>query len=171
MKTLIQEIKEKREAIANNIVKGFSNSDDLFEKAHNHGDVHSNGKWYWESSANGGKGDWRTIKKNNSKITSDKSEPKDDTKEIVINFNNTTVSEIIKECKTKIPYRHSIRYGNMPGVLEVHVFNDSKYVSIFDIDRKNKKIILYGDMTDSEVQGKEVLKILLKSTKFKLKKV
>ena len=169
MKTLIQEIKEKREAIANNIVKGFSNSDDLLEKAHNPGDIHPNGKWVWTKTPSGY--DWRTIKKNNSKITSDKSEPKDDTKEIVINFNNTTVSEIIKECKTKIPYRHSIRYGDMPGVLEVHVFNDSKYVSIFDIDRKNKKIILYGDMTDSEVQGKEVLKILLKSTKFKLKKV
>lgn len=57
-----EDIKQQREARANNIVKGFSNSDDLLEKAHNHGDVHSNGKWYWESSANGGKGDWRTIK-------------------------------------------------------------------------------------------------------------
>ena len=57
-----EDIKRQREAIANNIVKGFSNSDDLLEKAHNHGDVHPNGKWYWESSANGGKGDWRTIK-------------------------------------------------------------------------------------------------------------
>lgn len=57
-----EDIKQQREARANNIVKGFSNSDYLLEKAHNHGDVHSNGKWYWESSANGGKGDWRTIK-------------------------------------------------------------------------------------------------------------
>ena len=57
-----EDIKKQREARANNIVKGFSNSDDLLEKAHNHGDVHSNGKWYWESSANVGKGDWRTIK-------------------------------------------------------------------------------------------------------------
>lgn len=57
-----EDIKQQREARANNIVKGFSNSDDLLEKAHNHGDIHPNGKWYWESSANGGKGDWRTIK-------------------------------------------------------------------------------------------------------------
>ena len=57
-----EDIKQQREARANNIVKGFSNSDDLLEKAHNHGDVHPNGKWYWESSAAGGKGDWRTIK-------------------------------------------------------------------------------------------------------------
>ena len=50
-----EDIKMQREAVANQIVKGFSNSDDLLEKAHNHGDIHPNGKWYWESSANGGK--------------------------------------------------------------------------------------------------------------------
>jgi hypothetical protein len=33
----------------------------LFEKAkHQDGDMHPNGKWVWVSSANGGKGDWRT---------------------------------------------------------------------------------------------------------------
>ena len=31
------------------------------EKAHKDGDMHPNGKWVWVSSANGGKGDWRTI--------------------------------------------------------------------------------------------------------------
>lgn len=36
--------------------------DDLeLEKAHKDGDMHPNGKWVWVSSANGGKGDWRTI--------------------------------------------------------------------------------------------------------------
>lgn len=36
-------------------------SEDLFEKAkHQDGDMHPNGKWVWVSSANGGKGDWRT---------------------------------------------------------------------------------------------------------------
>lgn len=34
--------------------------DDL-EKAHQDGDMHPNGKWVWVSSANGGKGDWRTL--------------------------------------------------------------------------------------------------------------
>ena len=34
---------------------------DTFEKAHKDGDTHPNGKWVWVSSANGGKGDWRTI--------------------------------------------------------------------------------------------------------------
>lgn len=35
--------------------------EDLFEKAHQDGDMHPNGKWVWVSSANGGKGDWRTA--------------------------------------------------------------------------------------------------------------
>ena len=36
--------------------------DDLeLEKAHKDGDMHPNGKWVWVSSANGGRGDWRTI--------------------------------------------------------------------------------------------------------------
>lgn len=35
---------------------------DTFEKAkHKDGDMHPNGKWVWVSSANGGKGDWRTA--------------------------------------------------------------------------------------------------------------
>lgn len=36
-------------------------SEDIFEKAHKDGDLHPNGKWVWVSSANGGKGDWRTL--------------------------------------------------------------------------------------------------------------
>lgn len=31
------------------------------EKAHQDGEMHPNGKWVWVSSANGGKGDWRTA--------------------------------------------------------------------------------------------------------------
>lgn len=31
------------------------------QKAHNDGDIHSNGKWVWVSSANKGRGDWRTA--------------------------------------------------------------------------------------------------------------
>lgn len=33
---------------------------DELSKAHQDGDVHPNGKWVWVSSANGGRGDWRT---------------------------------------------------------------------------------------------------------------
>ena len=31
------------------------------------GDLHPTKPWYWESSANGGKGDWRKIKNTNNK--------------------------------------------------------------------------------------------------------
>ena len=41
------------------IQKGEDNYD--LEKAHQDGDMHPNGKWVWVSSANGGKGDWRTL--------------------------------------------------------------------------------------------------------------
>lgn len=40
------------------------NSDiDFMSKAHKDGELHPNGKWYWNASVNGGKGDWRVIKK------------------------------------------------------------------------------------------------------------
>lgn len=46
---------------AEDILKS-AGSEDLFEKAkHQDGDMHPNGKWVWVSSANGGKGDWRTA--------------------------------------------------------------------------------------------------------------
>lgn len=38
----------------------------LLEKARTDGEMHPNGKWIWRSSANGGKGDWRVMKKDNS---------------------------------------------------------------------------------------------------------
>lgn len=40
------------------------------EKAHQDGEIHPNGKWRWDSSAAGGKGDWRMIKNKNSSQTS-----------------------------------------------------------------------------------------------------
>lgn len=54
-----EDIKQKRAELSQNILKGFF-SDEL-EKAHQQGDTHPNGKWYWETSAAGGKGDWRVI--------------------------------------------------------------------------------------------------------------
>lgn len=57
---------ELRNRMAMGIAKSFetdiekAEETDL-EKAHKDGDLHPNGKWVWVSSANGGKGDWRTI--------------------------------------------------------------------------------------------------------------
>lgn len=61
-----EDIKRRQLELKNNLLKGFGVGidevdEDEFEKAHKQGDLHPNGKWYWESSAAGGKGDWRTI--------------------------------------------------------------------------------------------------------------
>lgn len=57
---------ELRNRMAMGIAKGFETDiqkaeDSDLEKAHQDGDMHPNGKWVWVSSANGGKGDWRTA--------------------------------------------------------------------------------------------------------------
>ncbi len=54
------EIFKHRQAVVDNIYKSF---EDNIQKAHYHGEIHKNGKWYWNSQAAGGKGDWRVIKK------------------------------------------------------------------------------------------------------------
>ena len=57
---------ELRRRMSMGISKGFeadivkAKETDI-EKAHKDGDMHPNGKWVWVSSANGGKGDWRTA--------------------------------------------------------------------------------------------------------------
>lgn len=61
-----EDIRRRQLELKNNLLKGFGVGIDEvdeneFEKAHKQGDLHPNGKWYWESSAAGGKGDWRTI--------------------------------------------------------------------------------------------------------------
>lgn len=60
--SLIDEIKIKSLSEAQEILKAAGTEEILdFEKAHKDGDLHPNGKWVWVSSANGGKGDWRTL--------------------------------------------------------------------------------------------------------------
>lgn len=61
-----EDIRRRQLELKNNLLKGFGVGIDEvdeneFEKAHKQGDLHPNGKWYGESSAAGGKGDWRTI--------------------------------------------------------------------------------------------------------------
>lgn len=64
----MEDITKHRQAIAENIAKAFGED---IEKAHKEGDIHPNGKWYWNSSVNGGKGDWRVIRnKKGSSTTS-----------------------------------------------------------------------------------------------------
>ena len=58
-------ILEKRKLVQDRIEKSFNSGINVpeeveMEKAHQDGEIHPNGKWVWVSSANGGKGDWRT---------------------------------------------------------------------------------------------------------------
>lgn len=66
---LIKDIEINGVEQAENILKS-AGSEQLFQKAHKQGDIHPNGKWYWESSAAKGKGDWRVIKKTTAKPSS-----------------------------------------------------------------------------------------------------
>lgn len=61
MSTLIQDIKINSVEEAEEILKA-AGTEDLFEKAHNQGEVHPNGKWVWSKTPSGY--DWRTIKQN-----------------------------------------------------------------------------------------------------------
>ena len=62
---MFEDIQKHRQAVRENIEKslqiGFTESED-FEKAHQVGDIHPNGKWVWTQLPSG-KYDWRVIKK------------------------------------------------------------------------------------------------------------
>ena len=58
---LINEIRIDNFQEAENILKACG-SEELFEKAHQDGDIHpKHPDWVWVSSASGGKGDWRKV--------------------------------------------------------------------------------------------------------------
>lgn len=68
---MFEELKAHRQAVQENIEKafeiGFTGNDD-FEKAHQVGDIHPNGKWVWTQLPSG-KFDWRVIKKKDGQGT------------------------------------------------------------------------------------------------------
>lgn len=91
-----EDIKRRQLELKNNLLKGFGVGIDEvdeneFEKAHKQGDLHPNGKWYWESSAAGGKGDWRTIGGRRHKASQGTQSKEDDN-----NWNRELNSEISK---------------------------------------------------------------------------
>ena len=70
---MFEDIQKHRQAVRENIEKslqiGFTESED-FEKAHQVGDIHPNGKWVWTQLPSG-KFDWRVIKNKQAKSTDD----------------------------------------------------------------------------------------------------
>ena len=87
------------------VTKGIDQeNEDMLQKAHVQGDIHPNGKWYWESSAAGGKGDWRVIKKTVGAPTKSKSKFAEMTEEEMIadydrlnGLNNALKKELSKK--------------------------------------------------------------------------
>lgn len=91
------------------------------QKAHKDGDMHPNGKWVWVSSANGGRGDWRTLggkihSKSSSSKESGSKELKDREKES---------SSIPEETKTKLKIK------DFPGYKGVKMVEGEGYVVAF----------------------------------------
>lgn len=102
-----EDIKRRQLELKNNLLKGFGVGIDEvdengFEKAHKQGDLHPNGKWYWESSAAGGKGDWRTIggrRHKASQVSVSTEEKKDSTKKKDSESNLTRLNDILSKLK------------------------------------------------------------------------
>lgn len=77
-----------KKALDNDLTSTFSKAlghEEFWEemqKAHKDGDMHPNGKWIWVSSANGGRGDWRTSGgRTHSKSSSTSKESESEKKE------------------------------------------------------------------------------------------
>ena len=83
------EIFKHRQAVVDNIYKSF---EDNIQKAHYHGEIHPNGKWYWDSNAAKGKGDWRVIKKKTEAKTDD---------ETISKKNITQLQDLIKKYESE----------------------------------------------------------------------
>ena len=103
-----------------NIKISKSKNDDLFEKAHVNGEVHPNGKWVWNSSAVGGKGDWRVINKKNKSVENSESKG-------VKQFskNNKNIKEYAKETSTE-KLKLVVKNENAPEEIKNEAKNELK---------------------------------------------
>jgi hypothetical protein len=79
-------------------------TEDIFEKAHVHGEVHPNGRWYWDSNVSGGKGDWRVIKKRGEKKDNndEKGGVVNEIADLAEKFNKTKDVDYFNEANDKI---------------------------------------------------------------------
>lgn len=107
----MNDIFKHRMIVQTRIRKSFGCEQEDFEKAHQDGDIHPNGKWVWVGSANKGRGDWRTINgRANKKRTETTNKP--------LSKNNSTkvnVDEKISKNQTVASkmYSHNINGVNV----------------------------------------------------------
>lgn len=127
---------------------------DLFEKAHVHGEVHPNGKWYWNSKANKGKGDWRVIKKKEG--IKEKQTKTGDGEKIKSREEFPTVYNLINKLSGRaegILYHPNGERASADSIVQ-HIYNSrNKLASLLDVKGVSGEKIDRTDMTDDKVAG------------------
>ena len=127
---------------------------DLFEKAHVHGEVHPNGKWYWNSQANKGKGDWRVIKKKEG--IKEKQTKTGDGEKIKSREEFPTVYNLINKLSGRaegILYHPNGERASADSIVQ-HIYNSrNKLASLLDVKGASGEKIDRTDMTDDKVAG------------------
>lgn len=127
---------------------------DLFEKAHVHGEVHPNGKWYWDSKANKGKGDWRVIKKKEG--IKEKQTKTGDGEKIKSREEFPTVYNLINKLSGRaegILYHPNGERASADSIVQ-HIYNSrNKLASLLDVKGASGEKIDRTDMTDDKVAG------------------
>ena len=98
---MFEDIQKHRQAVRENIEKslqiGFTESED-FEKAHQVGDIHPNGKWVWTQLPSG-KFDWRVIKKTGAAAPSTAQKQTSEGKEVEVDKNSSEYKKAFSAAK------------------------------------------------------------------------
>ena len=172
---MFEELNKRRQAVAYNIAKSFENdiekaigagydleggNGDEVAKAHQVGDVHSNGKWVWTEYAPG-KFDWRGIKKNatekKQKVEGSGSKEVDDFMDKVKIFNNK-YTDISKVSVVKTPKGNwDVSYdGHCLGIINADQLSEKTAKKMGWLKTDSKK--LTGSKRDADA-GSITLKI------------
>ncbi len=117
-------------------------TEDIFEKAHVHGEVHPNGRWYWDSQASGGKGDWRIIKKQrgeNKEETTSGGKGEKDTKKIAEDLADFYENDIVNSKLVKI-FEENDR-SDIENILSDYYYKNSD-MTLFSAKNFAKKVVI-----------------------------
>lgn len=148
---MFEDIQKHRQAVQENIEKafqiGYTESED-FEKAHQVGDIHPNGKWVWTQLPSG-KFDWRVIKKKQEKLMATQSQ-------------KTTPKSSVVGAQTFEDVLAAYRKG---GINAVQTF-DGKAYDLFEYE-KQKKMALSVDESGRSF-GAQIVKTNIKETQQKI---
>lgn len=150
---MFEDIQKHRQAVRENIEKslqiGFTESED-FEKAHQVGDIHPNGKWVWTQLPSG-KFDWRVRKQSSAPSASS-----------AASSAQTTPKSSVAGAKTFEDVLAAYQKG---GINAVQTF-DGKTYDLFEYE-KQKKMALSVDESGRSF-GAQLVKTNIKETQQKI---